>query len=214
MEKEVGEGETVVVHPVKDWRGSVRRFIDARELDRIKVDCDEKSTLAVLGTGKRTSVADRMQVILCPPSHANWIRIRLLCGTSALNATMGRMMRKDNQRSRLCPMCSEEEETVQHFLHDCQHPSFVEERAAHDDVMTDFFHSLAPLQKCAFILGCRVGEDSDPFGLGPDKGEDALNVRLVGNLYSLRSAALTDAAGVITGDIDMTAVEKLPTKKW
>ena len=58
---------------------------------------------------------------------------------------------------------------------------------------------------------CRVGEDSDPFGLGPNKGEDALNVRLVGNLYSLRSVALTDAAGVITGDIDMTAVEKLPT---
>ena len=157
--------------------------------------------LAVLGTGKRTSVADRMQVILCPPSHANWMRIRLLCGTSALNAPM----RKDNQRSRLCPMCSEEEETVQHFLHDCQHP-------AHDDVMSDFFHSLAPLQKCAFILGCRVGEDSDPFGLGPDKGEDALNVRLVCNLYSLRSAALTDAAGVITGDIDTTAVEKLSTK--
>ena len=51
MEKEVDEGETVVAHPVKDWRGSVRRFIDARELDRIKVDCDEKSTLAVLANG-------------------------------------------------------------------------------------------------------------------------------------------------------------------
>lgn len=144
-----------MIHPVSNWRGAVRRFIDGRELDRLKVECDKRPTLAALVEGRRATMSDRMLVLLCPPTHANWIRIRLLCGTSALNTTVGRMQRGEDQRSRLCPMWSEDEETVQHFLLDCHSPCYARERTDHAEAMPDFFFSLEFLQKCTFILGCR-----------------------------------------------------------
>ena len=197
-------GQDYPVRPVSTWRSAVRSFVNCRELDRFQQESRSHPTLAVLAAATRKSLNERLSVVTCSPSHANWIRIRLLCGTSALNTTMGRITR--SARSRLCPMCEEVEESVQHFLRDCMDPSYVEARANHEVNMPRFFAALSPLQQCAFILGCSVSVPSDPpKAHTADRGEDSINIKLVQELYGHRSRKLQDTLGLIVPeDIDMT----------
>ena len=201
--KRNSEGKTLIVHPVADWRQAVRKFIDCRELQRLRDESMTRPTLAVLRAAAITSLSDRTSVLLCTPSHANWIRIRLLCGTSALNVTMAKMTR--STRSPYCPMCLNQEETVLHFLRECSDPSFVRARADHEVHMPSLFRTLSPLQQCAFILGCSVSEVSDPnTSRKAGEGEDTVNVKLIEELYGLRSVKLTQAAA---GDFDPSDAE-------
>jgi hypothetical protein len=204
------DGKFSTVRPISDWRGSVRKFIDGREMRRFQQESQSRTTLGVLAASYRTSLKERLPVISCTPSPANWIRIRLLSGTSALNFTMHRITR--GTRALCCPMCEGEEETVVHFLRECEAASFVKLRTELEGNMPEYFNTLSSLQQCAYILGTPVRVPSDPSAAPVIKTagrrEDAISVQYIKDLYGLRSARLSETLGV-SNDIDMTVPDPI-----
>ena len=184
----------VGVSPVAQWRSAVRKFLNCREMESFRQKSELHPTLAVLAAAARKSLDQRITTVTCTPSPTNWIRIRLLCGTSALNCTMGRYTRTD--RSRSCPMCNEDEESVQHFLRDCSDPRYVHARVRHVESMPSGFSALSSLQQCAFILGCSVIDPSNTLStIMADSEQDNSNVTLVHELTELRKRKLTNKLG-------------------
>lgn len=173
--------------PVKDWRSLVRRVMTEQEVACFRIAAGNQPTLAVLACSTDESLS-RVQNLTKRSSHpANWIRIRLLAGTSSLNVTMSRITR--GQRSQRCPVCEDGNETVLHFLCECQAPSSLVARNRHIMKVTELFEGLTPLQQCAFILGCEVETESKP--VAATREEDLASKELVETLWEHRCAALT-----------------------
>ena len=154
------DGTSDLFTPVKDWRSLVRRVMTAQEVAYFRTAAGNQPTLEVLACSTDESLS-RVQNLTRRSSHpANWIRIRLLAGTSSLNVTMSRITR--GQRPQRCPVCEGSTETVLHFLRECQAPSSLVARNRHTKKVTELFEELTPLQQCAFILGCEVDTESKP----------------------------------------------------
>ena len=158
-----------------------------QEVACFRTAAGNQPTLAVLACSTDDSLS-RVQNLTKRSSHpANWIRIRLLAGTSSLNVTMSRMTR--GHRSQRCPVCEDSTETILHFLRECQAPSSLVARNRHIMKVTELFEGLTPLQQCAFILGCEVDTESKP--VAATREEDLASKELVETLWEHRCAALT-----------------------
>ena len=129
-------------------------------------------------------------------SHrANWIRLRLLSGTSSLNLSMHRIT--GGHRPPTCPVCRDGDETVLHFLQHCSSAFARSARSAHRARVTHKFGDLSDIQKCAFILGCTVS--CGVTATSANLVEDLANRQLVEGLWENRCAALeADAALELT----------------
>ena len=116
-----GEGQVKVVHPIADWRAAVRKNLIDEELKYILQESNYKPTLLVLKQAHPEFLFQEYQrVITCKPSATNWIRLRLLAGTSALNYNMPRITKpRQSARNVACPVCGVDDETVEHFLRQC-----------------------------------------------------------------------------------------------
>ena len=108
-----------------------------QEVACFRAAAGNQPTLAVLACSTDESLS-RVQNLTKRSSHpVNWIRIRLLAGTSSLNVTMSRMTR--GQRSECCPVCEDDVETVLHFLRECQAATSLVARNRHIVKVTELF---------------------------------------------------------------------------
>ena len=101
-----------------------------------------------------------MDIVSRGPSMANWVRIRLLSGTSSLNDMMERITSSasaEDRRSAACPLCQTVRETVLHFLLDCSHFGLTALRNSCLSVLRSEanlgFDALDRLGQCCLILG-------------------------------------------------------------
>jgi hypothetical protein len=202
-------------NPFTQWKTAVTAYATAVDYSAIRVQADssDTSTIHVVARALQRDIGGAPSKRSCtigpvdaPPSGANWIRIRLLSGTSALNDMLARITRNNTARSALCPLCGEHKETVRHFLRDCNSTSELRDKYE-ESISAAGFGSLDPLAQCAFILGCKVD------GLTPSKADDAESEQLVSQLWALRSKALTEATRArlqedSTSDSDMSVEEQ------
>ena len=185
-----------VVHPIADWRAAVRKNLIDEELKYILQESNYKPTLLVLKQAHPEFLFQEYQrVITCKPSATNWIRLRLLAGTSALNYNMSRITKTRQSASNVacpvCPVCGVEDETVEHFLRRCSDLTYVDARTQHEDLMPPLFHSMDHIQQAAFILGLRV-HHGPKHGTRPKKSEDAASIILVSKIWKRRCAILEE----------------------
>lgn len=175
-----------LITPVKDWRASVRQAMADQEVESFRCAAGSQPTLAVLACSTDSGLRKPVNLIRRSSDRANWIRCRLLSGTSSLNGMLNKITR--GQRSKLCPVCGFSEETVTHFLRACRDPSFITARARHNMRMVHSFDQMSDIQQSAFILGCEVKLDSKNIAATPD--EDLTSKKLVESLWDIRCAAL------------------------
>jgi exonuclease III len=178
---------STIIDPVQRWRSSVRTAIASREAQHLREEAKSHSTLEILATATADSFLRLQNVLRRSPHPINWIRIRLLCGTSSLNGTMSKITR--GTRASLCPMCGLRRETVVHFLRECLYSKCVVARTLHARVAPHIFDSLTPVQQSAFILGCKVEVAGKIAVASPE--EDLANFELVRSLWELRCYALS-----------------------
>ena len=188
-----------LITPVKDWRSSVRKAIADREVKLFRDAAGSQPTLEILASSTDSALERAVNLINRSSNHANWIRIRLLAGTSSLNSTMAKITR--GQRQARCPVCEKDIETVVHFLRKCSGQSSHDARSHHRVRVTQKFEDLSDIEQCAFILGCTVRCGLVDITATPT--EDLSNRELVQTLWDNRCAALTAAAE------DLTAIENV-----
>ena len=176
----------VIINPVKRWRKSIRLAIDSREIDHFREEARHHSSLQILAVATAGSWLRAQNLLRRSPHPINWIRIRLLCGTSSLNSMMSRITR--GARPKSCPMCDSETETVVHFLRECRSAECIAARTHHFVRMQPLFGSLTPIQQSAFILGCAV--DTGKGEVVATRDEDFINFTLVESLWEYRKVVL------------------------
>ena len=91
-----------LITPVKDWCSSVRKAIADRAVEIFRAAVGNQHSLEVLGSSTDSALRRAVNLINRSSHHANWIRIRLLAGTSSLNSTMTRITR--GRRPGRCPV--------------------------------------------------------------------------------------------------------------
>ena len=137
-----------------------------------------------------------LPIVQSKPSSANWIRIRLLCGTSALNSCMSRITR--GTRNAQCSMCGAEEETVEHFLAQCAHPVVQRARTTMERMMTSLDLSqlrlMDPLGYCGFILGGPIN------GVSPNGEEEDAIQTFIHTAWSTRKEVQFGGGGLRDGE--------------
>ena len=178
-----------LITPVKDWRSTVRTAIADREVQKFRVAAGKQQTLQVLECSTDNSLKKAVNLSRRSSHRANWIRVRLLTGTSSLNGMMARIT--DGKRSHRCPVCDNGPETVAHFLRTCRAQSSIVARLRHRNGVTRSFEDLTELQQCAFILGCVVKVGSKE--LAASTQEDLANLMLVESLWDTRCTSLSAA---------------------
>ena len=144
----------IIINPVKRWRTSTIAALNLREMTHFREEAKHHPTLQLLAMATADSWLRVQSLLLRSPHPINWIRIRLLCGTSSLNHMMSRVTR--GSRNPSCPMCCSALETVVHFLRECQSQECIDARETHYGNMPAVFGTLTPTQQSAFILGCEV----------------------------------------------------------
>ena len=189
--KYVDTWQETVTFPETDWRHSVRCDMVTEELRRLDEESEYMPTLRLLKAALPSSLFSEYQrVLTCTPSATNWIRMRLLAGTSALNYTMSRIARtRQGSRTSRCPMCGDVESVV-HFLRECTSLTAIGARASHQELMPPLFSTLDDFGQAAFILGVRVSQQTLEHGIRPSRVEDAANIILVRNLWKHRCETL------------------------
>ena len=124
--------------PVTEWRKAVIEH--SRKVELYVID-----TLANTSSSSTLTLLNRVLKDLKPAKDgslatfplidsnvrkeaANWIRIRLLCGTTSLNESMSRITRATSQRTQTCLVCGEAKEDTCHFLLRCEDPEMEPEK--------------------------------------------------------------------------------------
>ena len=115
-------------------------------------------TLQVLKCSTDAALQKAVNLTRRSSHRVNWIRLRLLAGTSSLNGMMARIT--GGARSSSCPVCGNGPETVVHFLRSCRATSSIDARTHYEARVNRCFEDLSELQQCAFILGCVVAIDA------------------------------------------------------
>ena len=77
-----------LITPVKDWRSTVRTAIADLEVERFRVAARKQRTLQVLECSTDTALQRAVNLTRRSSHRANWIRLRLLAGTSSPNVMM------------------------------------------------------------------------------------------------------------------------------
>jgi exonuclease III len=119
-----------------------------------------------------------------PLTPTNRLRIRMLCGTSSLNADMNKI----DHRNKLCPVCEESTETLAHFLLECPRRDFTQYCARATNA--------CDCGKCAANLLDITPEESLLFLLGgsmtktPCDPADAVSRRYFKEAWTMRVCAL------------------------
>ena len=178
----------------------------------------QRSTLRIM---HRAVDADAERVPAFPITRApnrgqNQIRLRLLCGTSALNSTTSHW----TDRTAKCPFGCDSKEDALHFLLDCTATADLRREymsrltdscecdrrigAGGETGCADFFAGLDPEGKALFMLGGPVDERE------PEPTIDNAAKRYVALAYERRSALLnkeaespliTDLTGQVSGKV-------------
>jgi exonuclease III len=192
-----GESQEDWTDPVvAAWRLLVRHFTKLREIASLKDAFVTHPTLELLSTVHESTIGRVQRIVKNTASHSNWIRIRMLCGTSALNVSRERITRSTSQLVATCPICELAEETSAHFLRECTAPPMVEARRLYELSLTRKvqFTSLSLKAQCAFMLGCTVPciVDGVLSTFKSSASEDAASESYVARCYTHRSETLTE----------------------
>ena len=147
-----------LITPVKDWRSTVRTAIADLEVERFRVAARKQRTLQILECSTDAALQRAVNLTRRSSHRANWIRLRLLAGTSSLNGMMARIT--GGERSGQCPVCENGTETVVHFLRTCRATSSIDARTHYEAQVARSFEDMSELQQWAFILGCVVSVDT------------------------------------------------------
>ena len=108
------DGEASDYEPIKDWRAGVNAAI--RREFRQQLIFQGGSCKLVARACKFRSTVPKFIATKLNNTGANQVRLRLLCGTSMLNETLGKY---NNGRNSKCSLGCDEVETVVHFLLQC-----------------------------------------------------------------------------------------------
>jgi hypothetical protein len=190
--------------PVKSWHSFLRRWSLRRDMDEFGTEAGmQRNTLRIM---HRAVCADAERLPAFPITKApnrgqNQIRLRLLCGTSALNGTMSHW----TDRPAECAFGCKSKEDACHFLLDCAATADLRREyvsrltdscecdrrtgAGGEVGCADFFAGLDPEGKALFMLGGPVD------GREPELAIDTAAKRYVALAYERRSALLNTEAG-------------------
>ena len=124
---------TVLINPIQRWRRAVRNSINLREIEHFREEARHHPMLQILSAATADSWLRVQNLLQRSPHPINWIRIRLLCGTSSLNSMMTRITR--GTRSCFSPMCGTTTDAVVHFLCECCSPECIASRECHSAFM-------------------------------------------------------------------------------
>ena len=186
-------------YPVKCWHKSLRHWAWAQDLkDFSTCASKQRSTLRVMSRAIQEG-ADRLPAFpltRAPNRGQNQIRLRLLCGTSALNSTLAHF----NPRKDKCPHGCDAAEDAAHFLLRCgttenlrsDYKEQLRDRCACDVRIgdggvvncADFFEALDDDGKVLFMLGGPVD------GRTPELDVDQAAKEYVALAYERRSKRL------------------------
>ena len=185
------------------WRMHVRYNAQKVERATLIQAFREFSTLEIMSMIHGDTLGAVHSLVRRKPSHANWRRIRLLCGTSALNQTRERITRYTTHASALCPLCEQAPESPVHFLRECTSQFMVQERTSHDTALEQGteFASLSTKAQAAFMLGCTV-EAPNNTALTPSDTDDSLSEAFVERCYKYRSEQLSIISAAVDGESD------------
>jgi exonuclease III len=140
-------------YPVRSWHNELRRWLQQVDVDEFREEANKpRSTLATMvrATSRESERVPAFPLTRAPNRGQNQIRLRFLCGTSALNESLSRYR---TVRDAACPYseCNEARESVQHFLLHC---------AATEDLRRDYTDALTNRCECdrrigeGGVLGC------------------------------------------------------------
>ena len=185
------------------WRTHVRYNAQVVERAALCQAFRDYSTLEMVEMIHGDKLGAVHSLVRRKPSHANWRRIRLLCGTSALNQTRERITRYTTHESASCPLCGQAPESPVHFLRECTNQFMVRARTSHDAEMEQgsVFASLSTKAQAAFMLGCTVKAPNNE-ALTPSNSEDALSEDFVAVCYRYRSEQLSIINAAVDGESD------------
>jgi exonuclease III len=189
--------------PVKRWHKTLRRWALRRDLDEFTDTArKQRSTLRTMYRAVNDD-AERMPAFpltKAPNRGQNQIRLRLLCGTTALNGTLSHF----TEHTTKCPFACEGKEDAAHFLLHCD--AMADLRREYEARLTDscecdrrigsggevgcadFFSGLDDDGKVLFMLGGPVD------GREPELSIDSAAKRFVALAYERRSARLNQDA--------------------
>jgi hypothetical protein len=193
-------------YPVKSWRKCLGWWARQQDVAAFReANNEQRSTLhvAARALGDEDECMPRFPITKQTAAGPNQVRLRLLCGTSALNATL-RHYSKD--RSGACPhgSCTGPMEDALHFLLHCDATEDL--RRTYESSLGDlcecerrldgggikgcdeFFKELDDKGKALFMLGGPVN------GRVPEPAVDGAAKVFVLDAYTRRSAALNDKA--------------------
>ena len=173
-----------------EWPELVDKWETAVEIEALRPLAESRRSLVTILAKGVVNIHDCDTSRLIQPLRAakyrqcaaNWIRLRLMTGTSSLNGMMFRMTQ--GVRSKLCPSCNiQAEETPVHFLDECP---------AHAAILREFWSSYRPpsqSDRIEAILGLEVDFD----WLTPEEinSRELKNVSLIHQLWTLRKKNLT-----------------------
>ena len=108
------DGEAPDYEPIKDWRAGVNAAI--RREFRQQLIFQGGSCKLVARACKFRSTVPKFIATKLNNTGANQVRLRLLCGTSMLNETLGKY---NNGRNSKCSLGCDADETAVHFLLQC-----------------------------------------------------------------------------------------------
>ena len=150
-----------------------------------------------------------------PLRGANQIRIRILCGTDALNDSQSRIQK--GARTAYCPwsMCQDNKltETPEHFLVECDgytDDNLKEKLNEHCKCPQGmqrcgtFFDSLTPARKSAFILGVPVPEGEQGIPRVAEESTDAVLKEFVLERFEARKSLLEGSEDESSRVVDFT----------
>jgi len=176
------------------WYNTVKKWVMRTEIHMTRGVAP--GTLALLARALQDDTPKGlapMDIVSRGPSMANWVRIRLLSGTSSLNDMMERITSSasaEDRRSAACPLCQTFRETVLHFLLDCSHFGLTALRNSCLSVLRSEakleFDALDKLGQCCLILGGVLPNGS--LSLAADKACE----NFVGGSWNIRCKALTE----------------------
>ena len=190
-------------HPTDRWASDVEGRVKEWNFDETLA---AGKTLGVIQRAcAKQEAVPRFALTKHPNCGPDQIRLRLLCGTSALNYTMSRTRRRQGQQ-RSCPddSCLGEEEDTAHFLLDCETYDDLRSRyreavaegctcepreeQEHFTSCGEYYDSLNRMGKVLFMLGGPVNRRT------PEPPVDSLARQYVQEAWKRRSQILNDQA--------------------
>jgi hypothetical protein len=152
---------------VRSWHNELKRWLDKTTVKQLReASTKPRSTLKILAraTSSESERVPTYPLTRAPNRGQNQIRMRLLCGTSALNETLSRFR---SDRDSACPYaeCEGEKETAEHFLLHCK---------ATEDLRQEYFQNLGSRCECERRIGAGGVPGCDEFFAGLDDTGKAL----------------------------------------